>query len=205
MRCVIRVKRADRRSQTSQDWREAHSGDPEPSPFTSLPARGWGCLGARPGDTVPQAWSPLPSAAAEPGLRSVPSVPCPSVTAPAGCWLATLLRGAGGHYQHPGLAFTPPGRTKGWKRQDAARPSPGHPGKGMGRSPSSTCSSRPAPGPRAHPTPMGARAETAAGRQPWRGGRGPGLSRDHPRSRSVRMEPGHWSAGWQDAAGLGRV
>lgn len=205
MRCVIRVKRADRRSQTSQDRREAHSGDPEPSPSTSLPARGWGCLGARPGDAVPQAWSPLPSAAAEPGLRSVPSTPCPSVTAPAGCWLATLLRGAGGHYQHPGLAFTPPGRTKGRKRAGHGAAFPRTPGESDGRSPSCTCSSRPALGPRAHPSPMGARAEMAGGRQPWRAGRGPGLSRDHLRSRSVGMEPGHRSAGWQDAAALGRV
>ena len=110
VRCVIGVKRADSHSQTSQDWRAAHSGDPEPSPSTSLPRRPWGCLGAWPGDAVPWAWSPLPSAAAEPGLCSVPSAP-----SPAGCWLATLLRGAGGHHQHPSFAFTAPGRTKGRK------------------------------------------------------------------------------------------
>lgn len=43
--------------------------------------------------------------------------------------------------------------------------------------------------------------ETAGGRQPWRVGRGPGLSRDHPRSWSVRTEPGHRSAGRQGQAG----
>ena len=39
---------------------------------------------------------------------------CPAPL-PVGCWLATLLGGAGGHYQHPSFAFTAPGRTKGRK------------------------------------------------------------------------------------------